>query len=104
MNHPHSRRAWILLCIACTVMAGLVPATAEEQSPAKVERLDLNKATEQQLVKLPGVGPAIARRIVEFREKNGPFKRVEDVMKVRGIGEKSFQKIKDRLRVGKASR
>ncbi|ANM32075.1 hypothetical protein ABI59_04305 [Acidobacteria bacterium Mor1] len=86
-----------MLLIACTLLAGMAPATAAE---GKAERIDLNKASAEQLVTLPGVGPAIAKRIVAFREENGPFKRVEDLLKVRGVGEKSFQKIKGRVRVG----
>ena len=52
---------------------------------------------------VPGIGPALSLRIVEFRERHGPFHRVEDVLKVRGIGEKSFQKIKPYLKVSKRS-
>ena len=50
----------------------------------------------------PGVGPAMATRIVEFRKKNGPFKKAEDLMNVKGIGEKSFLKLKALITVGAA--
>ncbi len=63
------------------------------------DTLDLNQATVEELDTLPGVGPAIARRIVAFREKNGAFKRIEDLMNVRGIGEKTFLRLRDRIRV-----
>ena len=88
----------MLLLIACALLAGVAPVAAKGET--KAELIDLNKASAEQLVALPGVGPAIAKRIVDFREKNGPFKRVEDLLKVRGVGEKSFQKIKGRVRVG----
>lgn len=65
------------------------------------EKVDLNGATAKQLETLPGIGPALAGRIVEFREKNGPFKRVEDLLNVRGIGEKKFQKLEPLIRVGR---
>ena len=66
---------------------------------AAADKLDLNQATVEELDGLPGVGPAIARRIVAFREKNGAFKRIEDLMNVRGIGEKTFLRLRDRIMV-----
>jgi len=56
--------------------------------------LNLNTATETQLETLPGIGPAVAARILEYRQKNGGFKKIEELMNVKGIGEKSFLKIK----------
>ena len=66
---------------------------------AAADKLDLNQATVEELDTLPGVGPAIAKRIVAFREKNGGFKRIEDLMNVRGIGEKTFLRLRDRITV-----
>lgn len=63
--------------------------TAERPAP-----LNLNAATEAQLEALPGIGAATAARIVEYRKKNGQFKKVEELMNVKGIGEKSFLKLK----------
>jgi competence protein ComEA len=56
--------------------------------------LNLNTATLAQLETLPGVGPALAGRIIEYRQKNGPFKKVEELMNIRGIGERNFLKLK----------
>ena len=56
--------------------------------------INLNTATVQQLESLPGVGPATAKRILEYRQKNGSFKKVEELMNIKGIGEKSFLKLK----------
>ena len=62
----------------------------------------MNAASETELVGVPGIGASLAKRIVEFRDKNGPYQRVEDLLKVQGIGEKSLQKIRPHLTVGKA--
>ena len=61
--------------------------------------LDLNSATEAELMELPGIGEELARRIVEYRENNGPFSAVEDIMQVSGIGESKFAGLKDRVTV-----
>jgi len=67
--------------------------------------LNLNAATVAQLEALPGIGRATAERIVEYRQKNGSFKKAEDLMNVRGIGEKNFLKLKPLITVtsGKGS-
>jgi competence protein ComEA len=64
--------------------------------------VNINSASADQLTALPGIGPSYAQRIVEYREKNGPFKRVEDILNVRGIGEKTFEKIRERITIGAA--
>ena len=55
-----------------------------------------------ELAGLPGVGAKTAARIVEYRQKNGPFRKIEELMNVQGIGEKSFLKLKPQLTVGAA--
>ncbi|HKK27166.1 MAG TPA: helix-hairpin-helix domain-containing protein [Gemmatimonadota bacterium] len=62
-------------------------------------RLDVNRATAQELTRLPGVGPSIARRIVEIREREGGFRSVEDLRAVPGIGPARFDLIRERVRV-----
>ena len=73
------------------------PARTTSERPAP---LNLNAATEAQLEALPGIGAATAARIVEYRKKNGGFKKIEDLMNVKGIGEKSFLKLKALIAVG----
>jgi comEA protein len=68
--------------------------SAQPQPPAAAPQVNLNTATAAELAKLPGIGPAVAARIVEYRQKNGGFKKAEELMNVRGIGEKTFLKLK----------
>lgn len=64
--------------------------------------LDLNTADAKALEKLPGIGPAKAQAIVDYRTKNGPFKAKEDVKKVEGIGDKTYEAIAAEISVGAA--
>lgn len=64
--------------------------------------VNINTATETELEKLPGVGPAKAKAIVEDRKKNGPFKTTEDLKRVKGIGDKNFEVMKGEITVGGA--
>jgi competence protein ComEA len=59
--------------------------------------LNLNTATRAELERLPGVGPVLARRIVEFREKKGPFKRVEELLAIPGISEARWKALREYL-------
>jgi len=76
------------------------PATDLDEPPAKKShqkqvagKLNLNTATEEQLMLLPTVGPAKAERIVAWRAKNGGFKRIADLRRVKGFGYKTFKKL-----------
>ena len=60
-------------------------------------RVNLNTAGSEELQTLPGVGPAIASRIIDYRNTNGSFQSVEDIKNVTGIGEKIYEKLKDNL-------
>ena len=62
--------------------------------------VNLNSASAAQLQTLPGVGASAAQRIVDYRQKNGSFKKIEELMNVKGIGEKSFLKLKPLITVG----
>jgi len=73
-----------------------VPREGEEQSPQKI---DINRAEPWLLEALPGIGEVTAQAIVDYRGENGPFKRIEDLLKVSGIGEATFEKIKDYITV-----
>jgi len=87
---------------ACVVLAVLLgaPFLSAQQPPADAAKtgvqavVNLNTATAAQLETLPGVGPKLAVRIIEHRQKNGAFKKVEELMNIKGIGEKAFLKLK----------
>ncbi|MDR1605165.1 MAG: ComEA family DNA-binding protein [Gracilibacteraceae bacterium] len=64
------------------------------------ERININTATAEELTALPGVGPAIAGRIVQYREENGSFSLSEDLMNVSGIGPKTYAKLEAQITVG----
>jgi competence protein ComEA len=112
------RALFMLLAIVAVITSGAIPAAAQQASaksaakpaaaPAKpagtaTAPVNINTATQAQLESLPGVGAKAAERILEYRQKNGNFKKVEDLMNVKGIGEKSFLKLKPLLTVSDKS-
>jgi competence protein ComEA len=77
----------ILVALAVTAVAGI----ADSSEPSGV--VNINTASSEELQLLPRVGPALASRIIEFREANGPFQTVDEILAVKGIGENSFEKL-----------
>jgi competence protein ComEA len=91
------------LALAMATLLAAGPALAAGQT-APTEKVNINTATVEQLTALPGVGPTLAARIVEHREKAGQFGSAQELMNVKGIGEKSFQKIEPYVTVKAPSR
>ncbi len=93
-------RIHISLLVLCGVLTFNSPAlastviTGQDQAAAQKPTINLNTATIDQLTTLPGVGPKTAERIIEYRTKSGGFKKIEELMNVKDIGEKSFLKLK----------
>ena len=87
------------LALAAPSGAAVSQEKAAEAKAAPAQVVNLNTAPVEQLERLPGVGPKTAARIVEYRQKNGGFKKIEELMNVRGIGEKAFLKMKGQLTV-----
>ncbi|MCH1625004.1 helix-hairpin-helix domain-containing protein [Ferdinandcohnia quinoae] len=83
-----------------------VPVIGEVTPPEQIVsgsnndgKISINKATSEELQTLTGIGPSKAAAILSYREENGPFKQLEDLLQVSGIGQKSFEKIKDQLKI-----
>ena len=84
---------------AVALSAGSAFAAAK---PAPAGKINLNTATADQLTAVPGIGEKLAARIVEHRQKNGSFKSVQELMNVKGVGEKSLGKLEPFLSTGSA--
>jgi competence protein ComEA len=89
--------ALFLVTVTDVVSAQKAAGKAAAAVPSVV---NLNTATATQIATLPGIGEKAAQRIIEYREKNGGFKKIEELMNVKGIGEKSFLKLKPLITVG----
>ncbi len=97
--------AWAARLVAAAVAAGLLlaaaPALAAKKPLGPADRIDVNRASVQELMRLPGVGEKKAQAIVAFRAR-APFKRAEDVVAVKGLGPAWFNKVKAHLVTGAA--
>ena len=102
-----------VVTLAHLALGGAAPVLAQKAAPRAskpsaaapaTEIINLNSATAAQIATLPGIGAKTADLIVQYRAKNGGFKKIEEIMNVRGVGEKSFLKLKSRITVtaGKA--
>jgi len=91
----------LALAMAAFMLSGSALAAGKKAPTGKV---NINTATVEQLTTLPGVGPKLAARIVEYRQKSGTFKNPQELINVRGIGEKSYSKLEPWLTVGEGSK
>jgi len=110
MTHDDPRRDWArspaaLVCAAALALAavsGLIhawcPHPSPEPTPADVQlRINPNTDNADRLALLPGIGPTLATRIVEHRAEHGPFRSVDDLQRVRGIGPKTVDALSGRI-------
>ena len=86
-------KRYLVWMVAFSMVMAMVAAVNAQN----VEKVNINKASVSELMKLKQVGQAYAEKIVAYREKNGPFEKPEDIMKVKGIGNKTFEMNKDRI-------
>ena len=96
------RIAALAAALALAVLTVAGPAFAAKPAPAG--KVNINTASAEQLTTLPGVGPKLAARIVEYRQKTGSFRATKDLMNVQGIGEKNFAKLETWLSVGEPAK
>lgn len=88
------------LAVPGAPMAADTPKAASPAAAAQDSRvLDLNLATAPELEALNGIGPSLAQRIVEYRQQHGPFKTVDDLLAIVGIGPKSLEAFRDQVKV-----
>jgi competence ComEA-like helix-hairpin-helix protein len=89
----------LALLSAVSVTSGLLSAPAPAQNETGRKTVNINQATADELARLPRVGSKLAGRVVTHRSQHGPFKRAEDLMAVKGVGEKKFASLKPYLAV-----
>ncbi len=104
-------RRWPAALFALALVALATPSVFADdaaEASAQVEqdlkrRVDVNLAGEQELLVLPQVGPVVARRIIEYRKAVGPFRKIEELLNVKGIGRKTLLRLKPLITLGSPS-
>ena len=110
-----TKAEWVLLGITAVFLCGLAGLAAHDRAAAEpvetqvevpqeqlqpdLSPLNVNTASVEELTELPGIGTELAGRIVAYRQEQGPFQQIEDIMKVSGIGQGKFDAVKDRITV-----
>ncbi len=89
----------LMLAAGAASAADVAAVKAPAPAAADIKALDLNAATFQELEALKGIGPALAQKILDYRQKNGPFRKVEDLLAIVGIGPLNFEHIRTQVKV-----
>ena len=97
-----SLKRFVAAVLAAVFALGISAGVASAAAKAPTGKVNINTATASQPSELPGVGEKLAARIIEFRQKQGPFKSTQELMNVKGIGEKNLQKLQPYLTVSDA--
>ena len=92
------------IAVSPALAAQAKTARTTAAKPDVVGTVNINTASATELEKLPGIGPKTAGRIIEYRQKNGSFKKIEELMNVRGVGEKNFLKLRTQITAGGAAK
>ena len=87
-----NRSRLLVICLAVAVFMAFVPVLFAEEG-----KININEASVDELTQLKNIGTSYAERIVQYREQNGPFEKPEDIMKVKGIGAKTWELNKERI-------
>ena len=82
-----------MVLFGCIIFGGTL-------SFAGMDKLDLNTATTEQLITLPGIGPELAQRILDYKKEHGPFKSVDELTNVKGVGKVKLTKLRDAVTIG----
>lgn len=90
-----------LLCFSLLLFLSAAVSANKKKPPAKP--VNINTATSEELQQVPGIGPATAQKILQMRKSYGPFKSVDDLLAIRGLGQKRLDKMRKYLTVGKPS-
>ena len=90
-----NRKNVLALFLVVAVLLAFTSVLCAEET----EKVNINTATVEEIAKLDKIGPSYAERIVQYRKENGPFTKPEDILKVKGIGPKTFELNKDKISV-----
>jgi competence protein ComEA len=91
-SNMRNRSRLLVICLAIAVFMAFVPVLCAQEG-----KININKASVDELTQLKNIGQTYAERIVQYREQNGPFEKPEDIMKVKGIGAKTWDLNKERI-------
>lgn len=92
----------VLLCFSLVLFSSAVVGANKKKPPAKP--VNINTARSEELQQVPGIGPATAQKILQMRKSYGPFKSVDDLLAIRGLGQKRLDKMRKYLTVGKPTK
>lgn len=92
-------KSFFVFLLVLLSLSQFAPAqtTTDQKAPAAVKVVNINTAVQSELETLPGIGPSLAKKIIEFRTKNGNFKTAADLVAVPGIGDKKYEQLKNMI-------